>query len=351
MTALGSLHWWGNPLWDWALALGGALLAYVLVHGLLHTLGQRLQRRATEQPDSGASVLASALRGTRGWLLLALALVAALRYLALPGRWPEALGQLVYLLAGLQLALWLSRLIVALLERLSQREGAPQNPVIFGILKWSAQLFVWVLLLLAVLGNVGVNVNAFIASLGVGGIAVALAAQSVLGDLLASISIGLDKPFTVGEYIGFGDQSGTVKRVGIKSTRIQALSGEEIAIANSELLKQRVHNYARMQERRIAFSLSVALGTPLAQVRRIVQEAPALIQSVAQTRFSRGHMTGIGESSIDFEFVYFVLSPDYAVYRDVQQQIYWKLLALLEQLQVPLAVPLRQYHQPEADGS
>ena len=208
------------------------------------------------------------------------------------------------------------------------------------------QLVVWVVLLLAVLSNAGVNVNTFIASLGIGGVAVALAAQSVLGDLLASISIGLDKPFEVGEFIAFDDVSGTVSHVGIKSTRIASLSGEELAISNAQLLGKLVHNYARMKERRVVYPLSIAIDTPREKAERVALEVREIISSVSQVRFDRGHLTGFGDAALNYEFIYHVLSPEFALHRDVQQHITLAILALIEREGVRLITPTQVLHAP-----
>jgi len=337
--------WLGHTALSWVVALALALLAYALVHGVVLLLGRRLARLAQAHPQSPVGIAAAVVKATRGWVLLALALAIALRILHLPEDAHAAIGHLIYVLVGVQLALWLSRLLVRSLEHLAEREGGSRNPVLLGIIKWSVQLVVWVVLLLAVLSNAGVNVNAFIASLGIGGVAVALAAQSVLGDLLASISIGLDKPFEVGEYIEFDGVSGTVSHVGIKSTRLRALSGEEIAISNAQLLGKRVHNYSRMRERRVAYGLGISIDTPREKAEHLVREVRVLIAAIDGVRFERGHLTGFGETSLDYEFVYHVLSPDFARHRDIQQHITLSILALVERLQVRLITPTHMLAQ------
>jgi small-conductance mechanosensitive channel len=334
-------QWLGNPARAWVFAAAGALLGFLLAYLVVAVAASRCRALAQARPGGVLEVAAAVLGATRAWLLLALAVVIAGHFLDWPGAAGKRLGQLMYLLIGLQLAFWMDRLITTTLGRLARHQDAPGNPVIFGVLKWTAQLVVWATLLLAVLGNAGVNVNAFIASLGVGGVAVALAAQNVLGDLFASISIGLDKPFEVGEFIAFGADLGTVRRVGIKSTRIQSLSGEEIAIANALLLQEKVHNYSRMRERRVVFGFRVAIDTPRAKAERTVQELRRIVSSLDKVRFDRAHMTAFGEGWLEFECVYYMLDPDYAAYRDAQQQINFQLMDALERLQVQLAVPVR----------
>lgn len=343
--------WLGHTAWSWTIATVAALLGYALVYGAVAVLGRHLTRLAQRFPQSPVDIAAAVVRATRGWVLLLLALAIAARLLHLPEDAHAAVGHLIYVLVGVQLALWLARLLVRSLEHLAEREGAPRNPVLLGILKWSTQLVVWVVLLLAVLSNAGVNVNAFIASLGIGGVAVALAAQSVLGDLLASISIGLDKPFEVGESIAFDGVEGTVSHVGIKSTRLASISGEEIAIGNAALLSKLVRNYSRMKERRVAYRLSIAIDTPREKAEHIVQQVRTLIGSIEGVRFDRGHLIGFGDASLDYEFVYYVLSPRFVLHRDVQQHITLAILALVQQLQVHLITPTRVLHTPDGGNS
>ncbi|WP_024539385.1 mechanosensitive ion channel family protein [Comamonas badia] len=343
--------WLGHTALSWGVALALALLAYGLVYGLAVVLGRHLARLARAYPQGPLlNIAAAVVKATRGWVLLLLSLAIALRVLHLPDDAHAALGHLIYVLVGVQLALWIARLLVRSLEHLAEREGAQRNPVMLGIVKWSTQLVVWVVLLLAVLSNAGINVNAFIASLGIGGVAVALAAQSVLGDLLASISIGLDKPFEVGEYIAFDAVEGTVSHVGIKSTRLRSLSGEEIAIGNAALLGKLVRNYTRMQERRVAYRLSIAIDTPRSKAERIVEEVRQRIVAEPKVRFDRGHLIGFGDASLDYEFVWYVLTPQFVQHRDTQQHITLAILALVEQLQVRLVTPTRVLHASD-DGT
>lgn len=338
-------QWLGNPAIDWVLVALGALVGYLLGYFGLALLGVRLTALARRRPGRALAIAAAIVKATRGWVILLLAIALALRFLDFPDSVHARLAQLTYWLAGLQTAFWLTRLIESTLAQAGKHDDPVQNQVLFGILSWTGQLVVWVVLLLAVLANVGVNVNAFVASLGVGGVAVALAAQNVLGDLFASISIGLDKPFEVGEFIAFGDDLGTVERVGIKSTRIQSLSGEELSVSNALLLKERVHNYSRMRERRIAFGFRVAADTPRASAERIVLTLRRDIGAMDRVRLDRGHMTGFGEYSLDFEFVYHVLDPSFALYRDIQQKIDFHVMDLLEQMDVKLALPARVVHE------
>jgi small-conductance mechanosensitive channel len=212
----------------------------------------------------------------------------------------------------------------------------------------------WTILLLAMLSNLGVNITAFVASLGVGGIAVALAVQNILGDLFASLSIAVDKPFEVGDFIVSEGIVGTVENVGLKTTRVRALSGEQIVTSNAEILKRTVQNFKRMLERRIVFKFGVTYGTTPEQAAAIGGIVKNIIQANQKLRFDRAHLLAFGESSIDYEVVYIVLDPDYNLYMDFQQQIYLQLMRELKTLGVAFAFPTRTVHvvrETEVEGA
>lgn len=346
-------RWWnqaglfGNPLQDWLIAAALALGGFVVASGVLRFVIATLDHRQRADPQGARELVLTLLRATRHWVLLLLALLMAAGALDLPPRPTLILERLQFALAGLQLAIWATALIRFWFRVRSepgrvQEQAQEGNRALLGILSWVLQIIVWSILLLAVLGNMGVNITAFVASLGVGGVAVALALQNILGDLFASIAIGLDKPFEVGDAIAFGDARGTVTRIGVKTTRLQSLSGELLVVSNSELLKQLIRNYTRMQERRIASTFRVSYGASREQVQRIVDGTRAAIEADARARLDRVHLAGFAESGLEFELVYFVRSPDYTVYMDVQQGINLRIMGLLEDVGVALAVPVRQ---------
>jgi small-conductance mechanosensitive channel len=185
---------------------------------------------------------------------------------------------------------------------------------------------VWAVVGLLVLDNLGVDVTALVTGLGIGGVAVALALQNVLSDLFASLSIVLDKPFVVGDFIVVGDSMGSVEHVGLKTTRLRSLSGEQLVVSNSDLLGSRIRNYQRMSERRAVFQLGVTYETPPDKLRAIPAILRAVIEAQSATRFDRSHFKSYGAFSLDFETVYYVLTPDYNRYMDIQEAINLELL-------------------------
>jgi small-conductance mechanosensitive channel len=175
----------------------------------------------------------------------------------------------------------------------------------------------------------------------VGGIAIALAGQNVLGDLFASLSILLDRPFVVGEFIVIDSLAGTVEHVGLKTTRIRSLSGEQIVMSNGDLLKSRIHNYKKLTERRIVFGFGVTYDTGYEKLAKIPAMVREVVTGVGKTRFDRAHFKEYGDSSLNFEVVYVVLDPDYNIYMDIQQKINLEIYRRFEEQGIEFAFPTR----------
>ncbi len=246
----------------------------------------------------------------------------------LPVRTLAALQSLTAILVILQAAIWGNVLIAYAIQRYAEvhRVSDAARVTTMSAMAFLGKLLLWTVALLLILDNLGVDVTTLIAGLGVGGIAVALAAQNILGDLFASLSIVMDKPFVLGDFIIVGDFQGTVENIGLKTTRLRSLSGEQLVFPNSDLLTSRIRNFKRMQERRVVFTIAVTYETALDQLREIPQLIKDAITSQEQTRFDRAHFQKFGDIGLIYEAVYFVVIPDYAVYMDIQQRINFRLL-------------------------
>lgn len=209
----------------------------------------------------------------------------------------------------------------------------------------------WTLGALLILSNLGVNIVSLVAGLGIGGIAVALAVQNILGDIFSSFALYLDRPFREGDFIIVGSHMGVVKKIGLKTTRIQALQGEEIIIANQELTSARVQNFKRMRERRVLFRFGVTHDATPAQLRAVAGIVRKVIEDNPLARFDRAHFAAFGESSLDFEVVYYVGSGDYNAYMDLQQEINLAIYERLRAEGVAFAFPTRTVHLADARGA
>jgi small-conductance mechanosensitive channel len=315
--------WQSNALQDWATASAVAVAVLMVLVAAKYgaaRLALALSRRTVTSVDD---VIAQAIAATRIWLLSPLAVYAAALAVELPPKLDRLLGLVVAFVLLIQTALWVNRLLAGYIERqISTRRGVDGEGVTaLTLVGFVGRVVVWVLAVLLILNHFGFDITALIAGLGIGGVAVALAVQNILGDLFASLSIVLDKPFVVGDFVVVGDMRGTVEHIGLKTTRVRSLDGELIVFSNADLLKSRIRNFKRMQERRIAFSVGVTYQTPLDLVRRIPGMLRAAVESVGGTRFDRAHFAEYGDFALRYEVVYYVLSADYNTYMDVQQAI------------------------------
>ncbi|AVP56710.1 mechanosensitive ion channel family protein [Pulveribacter suum] len=337
------------------LAVAAAMGTYLLLTLLLRWAQRRARRHDEGVGKPGASgLLAQLLAGTSHLLIVLAAVLVGLGLLDLPQRWHGRVGQLWFLAVAVQIGLWGSRAIGVAVQRYRQHHGstsAGQAGASATLMSWGLRTVLWVTVLLAILSNLGVNITAFVASLGVGGVAVALAVQNILGDLFASMAIAVDKPFEVGDFIVVNGVAGTVQKVGVKTTRIKALSGEQVVMGNTDLLKQTINNYRLMRERRIVFTFSIAQATPVDKVGQVSAVVAEVVKAIPKVRFDRAHFKAFGASSLDYEVVYIVQDPDFNLYMDIQQRINLQLLERLRTLDVQLAVPVSrlQFNGPPAD--
>ena len=263
---------------------------------------------------------------------------------------PESLGLLVQSLLVIVLAIKVAQVLQRLAAygiRKWTEQTAKEDPASAAMLKnvtWVVQLMIWAATVLFIFDNLGINITAFVASLGIGGVAVALAAQSVLGDAFSSFAIFLDKPFQVGDFIIVGDLLGTVEQVGFKTTRIRSLGGEQLIFSNSDLTSSRIKNYKRMRERRIVFSIGVVYQTHVEQVKAISPMIKRVVEEHEYARFDRAHFKSFGDFALIYEVVFYVLRPDYNTYMDVQQSINVRLIEEFQKAGIEFAYPTQQLY-------
>jgi small-conductance mechanosensitive channel len=338
-----SRTFYGNTFETWGIVLVASLAGFIVlrvVKGLVLRRLRKLARRTSTPLDDMLVVL---LAGLKPLFLLVLALYVGSHFLSLPGR-TEAIVARVMILALLwQGAVWAGRLFDFWRRRSEDKAGAEDSGrrTSLAALSILFRIALWSVVLLLSLENLGVNVTALVASLGIGGVAVALALQNVLGDLFAHVAILLDKPFVPGDFIIVGEELGTVEHIGLKTTRVRSLGGEQISFSNSDLVKSRIRNYKRMAERRIVFSVGVTYGTPAATLARIPELIRGAVEAQKPVRFDRSNFKEFGDSSLNFETVYYVLDPDYNVYMNVQEAINLEVFRRFEKEGIEFAFPTR----------
>ncbi|HXQ64350.1 MAG TPA: mechanosensitive ion channel family protein [Steroidobacteraceae bacterium] len=332
----------GNPLSDWAYALGLGLATFLILVFLRRQLAQRARRFAGMELPQGVRLLLALLRRTQPFVLFAVSLLVGSKYLDLGTRAERVTTLVIVILVALQIGVWLSAAVRFYLEAQSAHATDRSAQTMVTIVRFVADLVIWSLVLLVALDNLGVQVKALLTGLGIGGIAVALAVQNVFGDLLASISIALDKPFAVGDALTL-DQgySGTVEAIGIKSTRLRSATGEQIILPNAELVRVRIRNFGRLAEWRSVFRLGIVCGTPAARLAEIPGIVRAAVTAQAAARFERAHFVGFSATALDFEVSYVVASADYGKYLDTQQAVNLALAAEFERRGIAFAAPVQ----------
>lgn len=341
------------PVEGWLEALITAALCYLVLDLVSRFLTRRITALSQRTASRVDDVIAAALAGTKSFLILLLSILIGLHTLVFSEKIETRLSQALVIVIGVQVAIWLNRAINAWMEKVLDPKTDPalRNRATTTTMMFLLRITVMLTVLLTVLANLGVNITAFVASLGIGGVAIALALQTILSDLFASLSIGLDKPFEVGDFIIVDDLMGTVEYIGVKTTRLRSLSGEQLIRSNAELLKSAIHNYKRMSERRVVFKFGITYETPVEQVGQLGGVVRDIIQAQNPVRFDRAHFMNFGASSLDFEVVYYVLSSDFNVYMDIQQNINLELMKACSSRNINFAYPTTVMHVVGSDAT
>jgi small-conductance mechanosensitive channel len=335
------MTFWGNTLTRWTVAAGVTVGVIFVLRVVVAFAAARMKKLASRTESGVDDLIADLLDRTKFLFVVIVAVWGGSYALVLSDRAAQTIRAAFVLGLMVQAGVWTTALAEYFLTRYRKRVQAddPGIATAMGAMGFLVRLVVWVIVTLIALDTLGVDITALIAGLGVGGIAIALAVQNVLGDLFASLSIILDKPFVVGDFIVLDDLKGTVEHVGLKTTRIRSQSGEQLVVSNSDLLSSRIRNFKRMTERRVAFEVGVTYGTPSEKLRQIPDVIRKAIESQTNTRFERSHFKTFGDSALLYETAYFMTVPDYNAYMDTQQTINLELYERFEALGVEFAYP------------
>ena len=352
ISALNNVIFLGNNLKSWLIAIVVFVLAILVIKLLKHVIVNRLGKLAEKTTTEWDNNIVNAMNLTKFWFILLLAIFVASIPLSLPEKFHTIIKNAAIIALLIQAGIWLSDVIVNHLEQHRQKQLKinPAGVTTLNAIGFLSKISLWIVVLLLSLNNLGINITALVAGLGVGGIAVALAVQNILGDLLASLSILLDKPFAVGDFLIIDDHMGSVENVGLKTTRLRSLSGEQLVFSNSDLLKSRIRNYGRMYERRVVFNIGVTYQTPRDMLKRIPDIIRQAIEAQKQVRFDRSHFKEYGNFSLNFETVYYVLAADYNKYMDIQQAINLIIHEKFEDLNIEFAYPTQTVFVASAQG-
>jgi small-conductance mechanosensitive channel len=337
--------YFGNSLRAWTIALVVAVVVYLALLGIRALLVSRIGALAKRTDAEFDDAVVDLISRTRWYFMAAIAVGIARRGLVLPADLTGPVDGALELLGLVQVGVWFSGLVAFYTTRSMSRRGAAADRLGIAAIRAmgvAARVVAWAVLVLVALQFVfDKNITALITVGGVGGIALALAVQNILGDVLAAFAIVFDKPFDVGDFIVVDSVAGSVQQIGLKTTRVASISGEQIIVSNSDLLKSRIHNYARMTQRRVVFTLNVTYDTPPDVMARVPGMIRRIIESQAPVKFDRSHFSAYADSWLSFESVYYVLSADYNVYMDIQQAIYLEVLRQFEREGIEFAFPSR----------
>jgi small-conductance mechanosensitive channel len=330
----------GIPATDWLIAGVVGIVVWLSLWALRNLIASRYQKYSSATNPTPIRLLVYLAGNTKQILFIAAALYAARESLALPDRIRHGVSNTVLILVLIQAGLWAGRAVRFYVEMTERERGADR--VFAGslnIINFVSRTLIWSLLILVALSNLGVNITALLAGLGVGGVAVALALQNVLGDLFASLSIALDKPFVIGDFLTIDTFIGKVEHIGIKTTRLRSEGGEQIILSNADILKSRVRNFGRLAEQRVLASIHVTYDTPSDRLKEMPKLLENIVREHAQARFERCHLKSLGESSFQFELSYFVQQPAINPVLDLQQAVNLRIIDELRRLGVEFAYP------------
>jgi len=331
-------EFWGNTIEKYIFFFAALIVLFVAVHFVGKLAGKAVAARHVKTDAARAEAVSSAVKRYLLPILYFSAFYLCTKILTLTDTLQKILTAASTLFAIVLGAVFLSSLAGFFFARM--RRGKDESGEL--AVKWMAgivKILIWGLGLVLFLDNIGVKVTSLVTGLGIGGVAIAFAAQSVLTDIFCFFTIFFDKPFEIGDFIIAGEQMGTVEHIGVKTTRLRALSGEQLVFSNADLTGSRIRNYKTMEQRRIVFTLGVTYDTPAEKLRQIPGLIQEIVESAEDVSFGRAHFSSYGPYSLNFEIVYFVLGSDYDRYMDVNQQINLKIKEAFERLGVEFAFP------------
>jgi small-conductance mechanosensitive channel len=341
----------GNTVQQWLLAIVTFVITYHLfsltktyISGQLHKYFQKKHQYQL------ARIFTLFIDSVSWFFIVALGVTIASMHLRLAGKAALLMDELPLIALLIQIGYWGRALINYNLETLIASKPdiieQKQLKTVATPIRFIVQSILWGVLLLACLANLGVNVTAFVTGLGIGGVAIALAVQSTLSDLIASLSIAFGKPFMVGDFIILDTAMGVVEAIGIKTTRVRSISGELIIVPNSQLMTSRIINCNNMADRRVVFTFSILNRTKTEDLQKIPELVRTIVLSQGKTRFDRAHFAKFSQFSFDYEVVYFIQNPDFNFYMDTQQAINLQLVESLRENHIALAYPLSEVSFP-----
>ena len=336
---------WGNSILEYATALGFFVLFIFIFRVFQMVVLRRLRKLAEKTQTDIDDILIAAIKGLKPPFYYFLSLYFILPFLVIAENVLSIIKGILLLLIVYQVIKAVLVLVDYVFEKFADKKEDATEKMAYSYIGIFTKILIWVFGLLMILSNLGVNITSLVAGLGIGGIAFAFAFKEILADLFASFVIFFDKPFVIGDFIEIGNIRGTVKKIGIKTTRLQSSVGEEIIVSNQELTTAQVHNYQKLEERKVTFNFGVVYETSPIHLRKISGWVKEIIDGYKGARFDRAHMNRFDDSALNFEVVFYMESDDYKEYMDVQQKINIKILEVFNREGIEMAYPTRVVYQ------
>ncbi|MDK2980675.1 MAG: hypothetical protein PWQ55_1022 [Chloroflexota bacterium] len=336
-----SIQFWGNPLSDWAKALGLALGIYLAVKLFKTILVKRMRAIADRTKSNIDNIILEVVSQTQELLIVLIGIYAGIHFLSITDKALNVIDKVFFVIIALQVGYWLGGFVNHLVIFREKKEaGNKEEQTAVHAFGLFGKIVIWTVVALVTIQNVsGMKMDALITSLGVGGIAAGLAVQNILKDIFASLSIFLDKPFLVGDYIAVGDTGGTIENIGLKSTRLRTLQGEELVFSNSDLLESRIHNYRTMQRRLVVVNIGVSPNTPYATLNQLPGVFEEIIKKVPDVTFDRANLSELGNYTFNFEIIYHIESADFDLFVKRRESIYLEIIKRLQEMNVDMPYP------------
>lgn len=332
--------------YPYIIVIFSTLVSYLLIYGMKRLLCIKLSRFFGKSQTKWDLIVVRSMEHTTHFFMLTCALFIGLHFVDLKPNWNLYAFRFFFVVLMIQIGIWsnylLETYISTTISRKTRRNPSAANSI--SLIHFASKVILISVVFLFTLNNLGIKITTILAGLGVGGLAVALAVQKILGDLFSSLSIVLDKPFMVGDFIVVNEFLGEVEKIGLKTTRIRSLSGEQIIISNSDLLASRIRNYERMHERRVALKLALTHQCSSEELQNAVSYISTIIENEPHVRLERCHLMEIGLSSLNIETIYWVLNNDYDNHMDIQQSILLKVHQAFSQANLKFAHPTQTLH-------
>ncbi len=330
----------GNPLSKWIIFLLTATVSYIILKVLTNSLKKQLNKKLPGSLNKSITYILIIFQKTNLFFLLILSIYIGTAWLTLPEKIFLYLRTIIIFAIWIQVGIWANGAIVNYINLKSNQTANGEDRTTMNALKTILKIVLWSIIFILLVDNIpGVEITALVTSLGIGGIAVGLALQNILGDLFSSLSISMDKPFIIGDFIQVDNFFGTVEKIGLKSTRLRSISGEQLIFSNSDLLNSRVHNFKRLERRRVVMTLGVLYQTTPEQLRLIPELIKSIFSNVKEVTLDRVHLASFGDFSINYELVYWVESADYNLHMDQKQAILLKIFDQFIANEIELAYP------------